>query len=291
MSNKEKNSFFSVVFFTVISLVCIVPLLYIISISLSSDLDIAKYGYTLIPKKINFIAYQYIFKTPKMILNSFAVSIAVTVIGTLVSIMLTCAIAYPMTRKDYRYSRIFTFLMVIPILIQGGLVPWYILITKYLHLQDTLLVLFLPYSVTPWFVMLMKGFMSTISFEIIESAKIDGANEYSIFLRIIMPLAKPAIATISLFYAFMFWNDWWLPMLFINNDKLVPLQFMLYKIMSNIQALAMQISTGQNIDLSQVPNESARMAMCVLASGPMLIVFPFFQKYFVKGLTVGSIKG
>ena len=175
---KKKTIFFQLFSLRCISLLCIIPLLYIISISLSSDLDIAKYGYTLIPKKIYFIAYQYIFKTPKMILNSFAVSIAVTVIGTLVSIMLTCAIAYPMTRKDYRYSRIFTFLMVIPILIQGGLVPWYILITKYLHLQDTLLVLFLPYSVTPWFVMLMKGFMSTISFEIIESAKIDGASEY-----------------------------------------------------------------------------------------------------------------
>lgn len=291
MSDKERNSFFSIGLFTFITLLCIVPLLYIVSISLSNDLDIARYGYSLLPKKIDFLAYKYIFKTPQMILNSLTVSVVVTVVGTLVSLLLTCAIAYPMTRKDYRYSRLLTLLMVIPILIQGGLVPWYILITKYLHLQDTLLVLFLPYSVTPWFVMLMKGFMATIPFEIVESAKIDGANEYATFFRIILPLAKPAMATIALFYAFMFWNDWWLPMLYINNDKLIPLQYMLYKIMSNIQALAMQISTGQHVDLSQIPNESARMAMCVLASLPMLAVFPFFQKYFVKGMVVGSIKG
>jgi putative aldouronate transport system permease protein len=288
---KERNGFFSIVFFTMISLLCIVPLLYIIGISLSNDLDIAKYGYSLIPKKVDFYAYGYIFKTPQMIVNSFIVSMVVTTLGTVFSILMTCAIAYPMTRKDYRYSKIFTFLMVIPILIQGGLVPWYIMITQYLHLQDTIWVLFLPYSVTPWFVLLMKGFMSTISFEIVESAKIDGASEFATFFKIIMPLSKPAIATISLFYAFTFWNDWWLPMLYINNDKLVPLQYMLYKIMSNIQGLARQMSTGQNIDISQIPTESARMAMCVLASGPMLIVFPFFQKYFVKGLAVGSIKG
>ena len=176
-------------------------------------------------------------------------------------------------------------------LFNGGLVPWYIVVTKFAGIGDTIFALFLPYGVSAWFTMLMKGFMQDVPFEIIEAAKIDGGNEFTIFARVVLPLVKPGLATIGLFYAFAYWNDWWLAMLFINKESLVPLQFMLYRNMSNLQFLLNNISSSLAVDMKQIPTESTRMAMAVLVAGPMLIVFPFFQKYFVKGLTVGSVKG
>ncbi|MGQ9631006.1 MAG: carbohydrate ABC transporter permease [bacterium] len=177
-------------------------------------------------------------------------------------------------------------------LFNGGLVPWYILIVRYLHLKDTLWVLIVPYLVVPWFVLLLRTFFQQIPISLIESAKIDGASEFRIFFSIIVPLSKPALATIGLFICLRYWNDWWLSLLYIEKENLVPLQYMLYRMMANIQFLTSQLTTtAVDIDVGKLPNESARMAMCVLAAGPMLFVFPFFQKYFVKGLTAGALKG
>lgn len=173
----------------------------------------------------------------------------------------------------------------------AGLVPSYIVATNVLHIQDTLWALILPYGVSAWFTMLMKGFMDGLPFEIIESAKIDGAGEWGIFARIILPLTKPALATIGLFYALAYWNDWWLAMLYIQNENLVPLQYYLQRIMTNIEFLTKNMQAGINVDMSAIPAESSRMAIAILAAGPMMFAFPFFQKYLIKGLTVGSIKG
>jgi putative aldouronate transport system permease protein len=296
LSTSDKRKFtiakgLSLIFFIILSFFIMVPLIYVIEISISSDFDISRYGYSLIPKHVNFDAYKYIFQTPAPILRAYGVTIAVTVLGTLLSLTITAGAGYVMSRKDYKYSKPINFFIFFTMLFNGGLVPWYLVMTRGLHLQDTIWALIIPYACNAWFCMLMKGFMATIPFEMIEAAKVDGASEIKIFFTMILPLSKPALATIGLFFAFAFWNDWWLAMLLINNDNLVPLQYMMYRIMNNISFMLQNMSTSLNVDISKLPNESARMAMAVLVAGPMLLVFPFFQKFFVKGLTVGSVKG
>jgi len=276
---------------SIVSIIFVIPIIYVISVSLSSQQNLVDFGYRLLPKSISTEAYSYILKNPKMILDAYSISIFVTVIGTLCSLIITAMLSYVISRKSYRYRNITSFIIYFTMLFNGGLVPWYILISRYLHLRDNILVLIIPFLVNAWFVLLMKGFMQSLPEEIFESAKVDGASEYMIFFKIVLPLSKSGLATVGLFIALMYWNEWWLAMLFIDNQKLIPLQFMLNRIMSNITFLSSGLSTNVNIDTSKFPSESARMAMCVLAAGPMLFVFPFFQKYFVKGLTVGSVKG
>lgn len=278
--------------FILFSIICIIPILYIVSISFSTESDINKYGYQLIPKHFTLYAYNFLLHSPKQLLTGYSVSITVTVLGTLLSLLVTAMLAYTLSRKDFFGANVLSFIVFFTLLFNGGLVPWYILIKKYLQIDNSLLVLILPYVIMPWHVLLMKGFLSEIPMALIESAKIDGAKEWRIFYQIVLPLAKPALATVGLFIAFIYWNDWWLAMLYIDNEKLVPLQYMLYRIMNNIQYLSSSIKPGTvNIDVSQFPNESARMAIAVLVAGPILLVFPFFQRYFVKGLTVGAVKG
>lgn len=280
------------IWFTLFSLFCVIPLMYVISISLSKESDIATEGYRLIPKTFTTFAYSYLLHSPKQLITGYSVSLTVTVVGTALSLLLTAMLAYVLSRKDFIASNTLSFIIFFTLLFNGGLVPWYILIKKYLHLDNNLLVLMLPYAIIPWHVMLMKGFLSEIPMALIESAKIDGAKEWRIFYQIVLPIAKPALATVGLFIAFIYWNDWWLAMLYIDNEKLIPLQYMLYRIMNNIQYLSNNIKPGNiTVDISQFPNETARMAIAVLAAGPILIVFPFIQKYFVKGMTVGAVKG
>lgn len=291
IKKKSENNWLIILFFMVLSILFIYPMLYVISVSLSFDGDIAKYGYKLIPERITFVAYSYIFQTPKALLQSYMVTIFVTVVGTVLSLILTSSLAYIMTRKDYRYSRITGYFVFFTLLFNAGLVPSYIVMTSVLHLQDTIWALILPYGVSAWFTMLMKGFMDGLPFEIIESAKIDGSSELSTFVRIVLPLSKPALATVGLFYALAYWNDWWLAMLYIHNENLIPLQYYLQRIMSNIEFLTKNMQAGISIDMSAIPAESSRMGIAILAAGPMLFAFPFFQKYLIKGLTVGAVKG
>ncbi len=270
---------------------CIIPIVAIIAISLSSESEIALKGYSLIPRGFTTRAYSIIFKNPKQILNSYLVSIMLTVIGGTLGLLVVSMIAYPLSRKDFYYRRKLTFYVFFTLLFNGGLVPWYIVITKYLHLQNTLWVLILPYIAIPWYILLLRTYFSKIPMSIIESAKIDGSSEFRTFFRIVLPLSKPALATIGLFIILHYWNDWWLSLLYIEKESLMPLQYMLYRIMNNIQFLTTQMQTGAvSVKLNDLPNESARMAMCIIAAGPMLFLFPFFQKYFVKGLTVGAVK-
>lgn len=278
--------------FILFSIACVVPLLFILSASFSSETTLSLNGYSLIPKEFSIQAYEYIFKTPKQIINSYCVTTFVTIIGTICSLLLTSMLAYVIARKDFKYFRLLSFLVFFTLLFNAGLVPTYIMIAKYYHLKETLWVLILPYIIIPWHVFLMKGFFSDIPMSLIEAAKIDGATEIKTFFNIIIPISKPALATIGLFCAFTYWNDWWLSMLYINSPKLTSLQYYLYRIMNNIQFLTTSMTAGSiSIDYSKLPSETARMALCVLAAGPMLVIFPFFQKYFVKGMTVGAVKG
>jgi putative aldouronate transport system permease protein len=177
-------------------------------------------------------------------------------------------------------------------LFSPGIVPGYILVTQVLHLKDTIWAMILPYLLSPFHIMLLKGFLDKIPGEIVESAKMDGCSEFRIYYQIVLPLAKPALATVGLLVAFTYWNDWWLSLLYIDNPNLVPLQLLLYRIMSTIEFMSNQfVNSNILVDLSQFPSLSSRMAMAVLAAGPMMFIFPFFQRFFVGGLTVGSIKG
>lgn len=269
----------------------VVPLLYIVSVSLTGERDLVDFGYRLIPHNFSFDAYGYIFRSPKMILNAYGVTMFVTVVGTILSLFITAMFSYTISRRDYRYRKILSFMIYFTMLFSGGLVPFYILVSQYLHLKDNIMVLILPYLLNALNILLMKGFLQSIPVELFESAKMDGAKEFRIFFTIVLPLSKPALATVGLFIALSYWNDWWLAMLFINDTALIPIQSMLNKIMSNLTFLSSGLSTTVQIDVSKFPSESARMAMCFLAAGPMLFAFPFFQKHFVRGLTVGSVKG
>lgn len=278
--------------FILFSLACIIPLVSIISISLSNETDIIKNGYSLFPRVFDISAYAYILYKPIQIINAFKVSIIVSILGTFISLIVTAGIAYTLSRHDYKFKNPLSFYVFFTMMFNGGLVPTYILLSNYLHLKDTIWVLILPYVAAPFFILLLRTFMQRIPYDIIESCMMDGASEFRIFFQIILPLAKPGLATVALFTILHYWNDWFLSLLYIEKESLVPLQYMLYRMMNNITFLTSssnQMPPGLNNTV--IPSESARMAMAILAAGPMLAVFPFFQQYFVRGLTVGAVKG
>ncbi|RXZ82121.1 carbohydrate ABC transporter permease [Paenibacillaceae bacterium] len=279
------------ILFIFIAAAMVLPLLLVVAVSFSSEDAVIRHGYRWIPEAYSLQGYRVVFQNPGVLLNAYSITIAVTLLGTAVSLLVTAMIAYVMSRRDYRYRRATTFYVVFTMLFNGGLVPFYILIVKYLHLKDTLWVLIVPYLLNPFYVLIMKGFFDRLPTEVIESAKIDGASEYRSFFSIMLPLATPALATVGLFISFIYWNDWWLGLLFINEDQLVPIQLLLYRTMNSIEFFATnsQFLSGR-MDISQFPSLTTRMALAVLGAGPMMFVFPFFQRYFVKGLTVGSLK-
>lgn len=289
----EFSKLFINLLFTVLSLVVILPFLLVVAVSLTDEKSLTANGYQFIPETFSLDAYRYLLDAPDILFRAYGVTITITIAGALLGLLLTAMTAYVISRQDYRYNRVTTFYVFFTMLFSGGLVPSYILITQYLHLKDSLWALILPILLSPFNIMVMKGFMSKIPLEIIESAKIDGAREFRIFFRIILPLSTPALATLGLLISFTYWNEWFNAMLYIDDPNKVPLQLLLVRTLNSIEFLTTNSEfTGQlGIDLSSFPNSSARMAIAVLAGGPMLVIFPFFQRFFVKGLTVGSLKG
>lgn len=278
--------------FILFGLACVFPLISILSISFSNETDIVKNGYSLIPRKFDLTAYAYILYKPTQILNAYKMSLLVSGLGTLMSLLIVSGISYSLSRPDFKYRNRLSFYTFFTLLFNGGLVPTYIVISNLLHLKNTIWVLILPYLAYSWFILILRTFMQKIPMEIIESCTIDGANEFRIFFQIILPLSKPGLATVGLFILLQYWNDWWLSLLYIEKESLVPLQYMLYRMMANIEFLTSSSNMmPPGMETTTLPSESARMAMAMLAAGPMLMVFPFFQKHFVKGLTVGAVKG
>ena len=275
---------------TLISVLWIIPVLFIFSLSVTPETSLSEVGYRLIPKEITFDAYTYIIKNPAQILNSYKISIIVTVIGTVAGLMFTTGIAYAMSRKDFKLGKHITRFVMFAMLFHGGLIPTYIVVTQVLHLGNTLWVLILTMLVSPWNIFLMKSFLSSIPTELLEASFIDGATEYQTYFKVVLPLAKPGLATVGLLILFSYWNDWYQAMLYIDNMDLVPLQLLLYKIISNIQ-FVLQNSFYLASEGGSFPTIAARMATCVIAIAPMLLAVPFFQKYLAKGLTLGSVKG
>ena len=288
--NNIRQHIFTIILVILCAMV-IFPFLLLVSVSLSAEQDIALYGYSIIPKKIDFSAYRYVFKDLDDLLQAYKITAIFSFITMFFGTLLMSMIAYPLSVQRFKIRKGLSFYLYFTMLFSGGLAPSYILITKYLHLTDTLWVYILPALISPWSVFMLRTFFSEIPLEIQEAALIDGASEYKIFFMVILPLSKPALATIALLLFLGQWNSWMPSMLYINDQSLISLQYMLQRIMENINLLTQNKDMQMMIDVSELPSETARMAMAVLVAGPALIVFPFFQKYFVRGLTVGSVKG
>lgn len=275
---------------------CLVPFLLVISVSISSEKDIVFHGYGLIPLTIDFAAYRYVLANAEQILQSYKVSLFVSFFGTAVSVTVMALCGYPLARRTFRYRRIIMFYVFFTMLFSGGLVPTYILVAKYLGMQDTVWALFVPTLVNAWTIIVMRAFFQKLPEELFESAKLDGANEFLIFRSLVLPLSVPIIATMSLFGLLARWNEWFPALLYIDSPELYPIQYLLQRIMRDVEMIRDLLEQGMaNVpldDISEsVPMEPARMAICIVAAGPMILIFPFFQKYFVRGITVGSLKG
>lgn len=274
------------------SLACLIPLWLIFMVSLTSETDISANGYRFWAD-FDFSAYGYLKNDAETISRAFGVSIFVTAAGTLISLLVTSAMAYSLSRRDFPLRGFLSFYVFFTMLFGGGLVPFYILMTQYLHLRDSILAIIIPGLLSPFHIMVMKGFLQKIPFEMVESAKMDGASEMRIFFTMVLPLTTPALATIGLMISFNYWNEWFNAMLFIDKPNLATLQLLLIRMLNTIEYLTANTDFVKqlNIDVSQLPKYSVRMAMAIMAAGPMLCVFPFFQRYFVAGLTLGSLKG
>ncbi|ANE48344.1 sugar ABC transporter permease [Paenibacillus swuensis] len=278
-------------FISAFAALCVIPFIMIVSGSFTEENSIIRQGYQLIPSVFSLESYQFIFKSPSQILRAYQVTLLVTIIGTAAGLFLTAMTAYVLQRKDFRYRNGFAFYFFFTTLFSGGLVPWYILIIKYLHLKDSLLAIILPMLLNVFYIIIMRSFISTtIPDAISESAKIDGAGDFRIFLSIIIPLSKPALATIGLFIALNYWNDWYHALLFIENENLYPLQYFLYNIL-NSMSFANSAAAQSGVAVVSMPKESFKLAMTVIATGPIVLLYPFVQKYFVQGITVGAVKG
>ena len=291
-----RNTIYQITLNLILILLCaciILPFLLLVSTSISNEQDIGFYGYQLIPRNIDFSAYKYVFRNPGAIIDAYKLTAFVSATHTLLSLILIALIAYPLSRPKFKYRVQLSFFLYFTCLFSGGLVPSYILMTQYLHLDDTIWIYIIPGLVKPWFVFMMRTFFQGIPNEISESAYLDGASELTILIKMIIPLSKPVIATLALKTFLGMWNNWQVSMLYINNEKLISLQYLLQKILLNIKLLQENnnIYISDMISMESIPTETVRMAMAIVVAGPALIIFPFFQKYFVKGLTVGSVKG
>jgi putative aldouronate transport system permease protein len=276
------------------SAAAILPILLVVAVSFSSENSINKYGYSLIPHEFSTFAFKYIFTDPHVILRAYSVTVFVTIVGTLACLIITSALAYPLSRKSLPHRKFLTFFVVLTILFNGGLVPWYILFKTYLHFNDNIWALIVPGLMLNGFnVLIMRTFFAnTIPAELIEAANMDGAGELRIFVQIVIPLSKPVYATIGLFATLAYWNDWFNSMVFQVKHDNFSMQYVLQNILLNIQYLSQNTkSNNANSSFATLPSETSRMAMALIATGPIIFAYPFFQKYFIKGLTIGAVKG
>ncbi len=283
------------VFFLVYSALCVAPLLLVLAVSFSDEKTVYRMGYKYLPSKLSLAAYKFVFTNVDQVMHAYGVTILVTVVGTLASLLFTAMLAYVLSRKDFRCRKALAFYVFFTILFSGGFVPWYVICVRLLHIKDTLWALILPYLINGWYVIILRTFFATnIPDEILESARMDGSGELRTFFQIVTPLAIPGLATIGLFNVLTYWNDWWLPLTLINNDRLYNLQYLMYKVELDIQYLKMARQSMGALalkELMSIPSETSRMAMAVIAIGPIVLAYPFFQRYFVRGLTIGALKG
>ena len=282
----------SYVILFVLSFLCALPFLLVISGSFSQQTDILMHGYRLFPEKVSLDAYKMLFKIPEELLRAYGVTIFVTVTGTFFGLWFTSMAAYVIASKDFRYRYQVSFFFYFTSIFGGGLVPWYVFNTKYLHFHNNLIALILPILVNETYLLILKSYMMNIPDSLYESARLDGAGDFTIYWRIVMPLTKSGLATVGLFIALAYWNDWYNAMLYMDEGSrnLYPLQYFLNNILTKAQAMN-AAAARSGIPASDVPSEPMKLAMTVVAAGPIVLLYPFLQKFFVKGVTIGAVKG
>lgn len=290
---KPTNVLFNIIL-TILSLISIVPFIFVIIISFTDENSLAMNGYRFIPEKWSTHAYSYILESGESILRSYGITILVTVLGTVIGLLLISTYAYALSRKTYAYRSFFTKVITIPMLFSGGMIANYLIVTKVLMLKDTIWALILPLCMNSFNIIVLRTFFKTsIPDAVVESAKIDGASEWRLFFKIVIPMALPGLATIGLFLTLGYWNDWFNAMMYIDNQDLIPLQYLLIKIESSMDFLisnkAMMGVDGITA-AANLPKETIKMAIIVISTLPIIFAYPFFQRYFVNGLTIGAVK-
>jgi multiple sugar transport system permease protein/putative aldouronate transport system permease protein len=278
------------VFVSLYAVACVFPFLLIIGTSFSSEGVVRKSGMTLIPKELTTYAYELVIKGGT-IWGSYLVTIVMTVCGTAIGLMVIAMTGYALQRKDFPFRNYISFFIYFTSLFSAGLAPFYLLMTRTYNLKDNYLAVFLPLLMSPWLIILMKNFIKSIPFEITESGKVDGAGDLKIFFALILPMIKPALATIGLFIALNYWNEWYNSSLFLSaRVKYKPLQYNLYEVVNKIASLRNSVASSY-VTFDDLPQETLKMATAVMSTGPIIFLYPFVQKYFIGGLTIGAVKG
>jgi putative aldouronate transport system permease protein len=284
-------SWFSILVYAVVilfALVCLFPFYLVLVNSFEKNSVLNQNGYQLYVSSFSLDSYKYLFMG-KQVYTSYRVTLFVTAIGATVATAMTAMYAFVLSHRKVRYRNLMSFLTYIPMVMGTGLVGFYLLVAQWLHLKDTIWALILPYLLNPFLVFVLVNFFKALPYELYESAFMDGANDIYTFFRIIVPVSTPGIATVLLFYALTYWNDWWLAILFINHDYYHPLQMMIRELMSQINAS--QYVMGRSVYVTSMPAEGLKLATVCVTIGPIVLLYPLIQKYFVKGLTLGAVKG
>jgi putative aldouronate transport system permease protein len=289
--SRSSNIILNIVF-SIYVLLCMLPLVLVIIVSFTDEKMILQNGYSFIPAKWSVAAYGYLFKGGSAILRAYGVSIFVTLVGTIVAVSVMTLYAYPLSRSNFKYRKQFAFLAYFTMIFGGGLVPWVMVYSQLFKIIDTVWVLIFPFLVNAWNIIILRTFMKQgIPESIIESAKIDGAGEIRTFFTIALPLCKAGLATIGLFSMLGYWNDWYLPLMFITHKENYNIQFLMYQMLMNIQFLSNTTVGNASEIAASLPSETTRMAVAVVSVGPIIFAYPYFQKFFIKGLTIGAVKG
>ncbi|MCL2704248.1 MAG: carbohydrate ABC transporter permease [Defluviitaleaceae bacterium] len=280
-------------YFFICCLFFVIPMLLVITSSFTNDNEIRLYGYSLLPREWSLESYRAIFRIPQRMFDAYIITAFTSIVGTIMSVTVMALVAYPLSRRDFAYRKAITFFIFFTLLFSGGLIPSYIMNTQILKLDDTIWIYLLLHLANAWHIIIIRTFFQQLPYELIESAKMDGAKELRIFFAIIVPLSKPVLATIALFVLLGRWNEWMITLVYIRSERLYTLQFILQRLLLQAEfARSYMLNVpGIMIDSRALPTLSMRYAMTVIAAGPMLLVFPFFQKYFTRGLTIGAIKG
>ncbi len=275
---------------TIYSAICFLPMLLVLMISVSDEDAVLKNGYSLFPEKFSLYAYKLIFTGGSQVMQSYTISIFVTIVGTLLAVLVTSMAGYTLANKNVKYRNLLALYFFITMIFSAGIVPWY-LMNRFLGLTNNILALIIPSLLfSPFNLFLVRNFMNGVPDSLRESATIDGANDITIAFRIYLPLCMPVLATIALFYGLDYWNNWWNAIMLIDSKDLYPLQFMLLQLQSEISMLNEMTMLAGTSDMT-LPSESVKMATAIVTIGPIVFLYPYLQKYFVKGLVIGSVKG
>ena len=276
---------------TLLAIVCVLPFIIIISGSFTDNTTILTQGYSLLPRDVTLSAYKTIFKAPKDIMQAYKMTFFYTIVGTALGLLMITLTGYVISRREFKYRNTISFLIYFTSIFGGGMIPWYLMYANVLNLKGSTFPIWFPALMSPFLVVLMRTFIEgSVPEAITESAKIDGAGHLTIFFKIVMPVLGPGLATVGLFLALGYWNDWYRSSMFSTNSATWELQFYLYDLLNATTALK-QMAQSTSISTAELPTQSVKLAMAVVATGPVLLLYPFVQRYFVSGITVGAVKG